>query len=94
MTHKQIKRFQMEGTIKDESDILRLKAEYIRMTYWNMRQEGYVPLLDLDPSFSTSFDAFSSVFSFKLTVHGVFIGTAKAKKTYGITGNREVPLSK
>ena len=94
MTHKQIKRFQMEGTIKDESDTIRLKAQYIRMIYWDMRQAGYVPILDLDPSFSLEFDSFSNIFSFKLTVHGVFLGTAKAKKTYGITGNREVPLSK
>lgn len=90
MTHKVIKRFQMEGSIKDDSDIVRLKERYSQTLYADMRMAGYVPILNIDPAFSTALDG--EHYSFLLTIHGVYVGKQKAKRIYGLDGQREIPM--
>jgi hypothetical protein len=93
MTHKAIKRFQMDGNINDDSDISRLREQYIKILTDQMRDEGYVRLLDLDPAWTIVYDHKTEHYSFLLTVHGVHYGKTKAAKLYGISNAREVPLS-
>lgn len=91
MTSRTIKRFQLDGTVMDTADLLRLRKTHENVLIEQMRADGYVPLLDLDPVMNTSFDG--TVFHFVLTMHGVYYGPKKAKKIYGITNNREVPMA-
>ena len=90
MTHKVIKRFQLEGQISDDSDIVRLRQQHINLLVAQMRDEGYVPVLDLDPAVALDFKGMS--YDFLITMHGVYYGKAKAKVIYGVAGNREVPM--
>lgn len=90
MTHRKIKRFQIEGKIADDADIPRLKNEYVNMLYYNMRTKGYVPVLDIDYAFSTSYNG--SSYDFVLSAHGVFYGPVKARKIYGLAGSKEIPM--
>jgi hypothetical protein len=92
VTHKAIKRFPLEGSIKDDKDIPRLREQYIDMLVKQMRYDGYVQLLDLQPAWTITYDKFSDLYTFKLTVHGVYVGKTKAEKLYGITNSREVPI--
>jgi len=89
-THKQIKRFQLEGKIADDSDFPRLRSQYINMLFYNMRTKGFVPVLDLDEAWSTSFNGTS--YDFVLTVHGVYYGPKQARLIYGLSGNKEIPM--
>lgn len=91
MTHKAIKRFQIDGSIKDEKDIPRLKDQYVKILVEQMRDSGYVQVLDLTPAFSTQYDSVKQKFDFLLTMHGVYYGN-KAKTLYGVSDAREVPL--
>ena len=90
MTHKKIKRFQLEGVVADDSAFVRLKAQYVNMLFYNMRSHGYVPLLDVDPAWATSWNGES--YDFVLTVHGVYYGMSTARKIYGVSDGKEVPM--
>jgi len=76
----------MSGQIKDDSDILRLKDQYLVLLHNDMRGRGYVPLLDLDPAWSTSL--IDGRYHFLMTVHGVYYGKKKARKYVGLAGSK------
>jgi hypothetical protein len=90
LTHKRIKRFQIEGTFKDDSAIPRLKELYSHSICQEMRSFGYVPVLDLDPLFTILYLE-NDTFSFLMTMHGVYVGKAKAWKIEGISNGRMLP---
>ncbi len=90
MTHKKINRFQLEGSYGDDSDIVRLKEKYIQTLQGDMRMDGYVPVLAIDPAFSTVYDGKN--YNFLLTIHGVYVGKQKAQIVYGIDGQKEIPM--
>lgn len=90
MTNKNIKRFQMEGVMADNADIIRLREQHINMMYQDMRSQGYVPVLDLDPHVLTTYTG--NAYEFTLTIYGVYYGKARSQRIYGVAGNREVPM--
>lgn len=83
--HKDIKRFPLDGRINDDSDFVRLRAQYETMILHNMRDSGYVPVLDLGPLFSTRLDK-DGHYSFELTVYGIYVGRKKAWTIEGMDG--------
>jgi hypothetical protein len=87
-SHKQIKKFSLEGEIYEDSAIPRLKDQYIFMVISGMKHKGYVPRYDIDPDFSISYNG--KVFEFKLSVYGVYVGKKQAKCLYGIDKNTPV----
>jgi hypothetical protein len=50
--HKPIKKFNLEGTIYDDSAIMRLRDEYGRLLITEMKMSGYVPRLDITQDFT------------------------------------------
>jgi hypothetical protein len=88
--HKKIKDFSMDGQIADEADFVRLRGQYQNILDHYMRVKGYVPHLDLDPVFTTSYNGKS--FEFKITYYGIYIGKAKAKCYIGVTGTKLIPM--
>ena len=92
MTHKAIKRFQLDGIIGDDADLPRLHEQHFNMIINQMRYDGYVQLLDVEPAFSIEYDKTKQNYKFLLTVQGVYVGKVKAKSVYGISKNREVPI--
>ena len=93
MTHKRIKRFQIDGIFKDDSDMIRVRAQYESMTVQSMRGDGYIPVLDIDPTFSVSYNSEDKIWSFILTLHGVYVGKVKAWHIEGISNNKMLPRS-
>lgn len=89
--HRKIKDFSIDGQIYDDADFPRLREQYMVIVEEYMRIKGYVPHLDLDPIFSTSYTGHS--YEFKITWYGIYLGKVKAKCYRGVTGNHLVPMN-
>ena len=87
--HKAIKRFGLEGVLDDDSSFARLRDYYESQIVRDMREDGYVPVLDLGTYWSTDFTGTN--YNFKLSVYGVKVGRKKAWEVEGFAGGREVP---
>ncbi len=81
--HKNIKAFSIEGEISDDKYFYRLRSQYESLIITDMRNKGYVPVLDIGPFFSTFWNG--KTYDFINTVHGVFIGKAKSWEFEGWT---------
>jgi hypothetical protein len=89
-SHKSIKKFDLEGEIYDDSQIVRLKEQYIFMLESAMRNNGYVPRYDIDTDFTLSYNG--KAFNFRLSVYGVHVGKDRAKCIAGIDKNHAIML--
>src|SRR6476661_4848867 len=97
--HKSIKRFGMEGVINDDSDFFRLRQQFERHIIIEMRDLGYVPVLDIGPFWSTVYDKDKESYYFTLSIHGYRVGRKAACTIEGITGGgkmipRNIPTNK
>jgi hypothetical protein len=92
--HKPIKTFTLEGVIKDEASIARLRYELIRMKNLEMKEVGFVPRLDINPNFTIQYNLEKDYFEFILTAYGTYIGKRKALWIAGIDGTTLVPILK
>ena len=91
MTHKRIKRFQIEVEFNDDSQIISLRPQYENLLVQDMRGKGYVRVLDIDPAFSIEFTG--ETWRFLMTLHGIYVGRKKAWQFEGITQNKLIPRS-
>ena len=89
MNHKNIKRFQVRVQFKDDSDMIRVRAQYESLLTQDMRGKGYIRVLDLDPNFSVEFDGETWVFL--MTLYGVYVGKKKSWQSEGITQGKLIP---
>ena len=78
--HEQIERFQREGTIRDDSDFIRLKSVLIRDLENEMRDYGVMPLVDISPQWTLEYDAEHNSYHFKLTIYGIEVGEGNCPK--------------
>ena len=85
--HKRIERFGFDGEIGDSKDFIRLRSQYEAQVVDQMRSDGYVPVLDLGPLFSTKLNKKTMTYSFELTVYGVYVGKKKACNIEGMDGH-------
>ena len=92
--HKSIKAFNLEGVIKDDAAIGRLKIEYVRLSTIQMREEGFVPRLDMDPDFTIYYNSDKDYYEFTLTTYGTYLGRKKSKCIEGMDGTLAVPIHK
>jgi hypothetical protein len=88
--HKPIKRFYLDGNIHDEALTPRLRIEYIKLLLLEMKLSGYVPRLDIDPDFTIEYNNTIQIFTFKLSLHGVYVGKKKSEWILGIDGTRAI----
>jgi hypothetical protein len=89
MTHKRIKRFQIEVEFYDNAQLISLKPQYENLLIQDMRGKGYVRVLDIDPAFSIEFTG--ETWKFLMTLHGVYVGKRKAWQSEGITQSKLIP---
>ena len=87
--HKPIKRFQITGRYFDEADAERVRRRYIDILRFRMNEAGYAVHDDIDFAFSTQYNEDGS-FDFLLTMHGVYLGRAKAKICEAVYGGMAV----
>ena len=89
MTHKRIKRFQINVEFLDDSDMIRVKHQYESLLIHQMRDQGYVRVLDIDTAFSVEFTG--ETWKFLMTLHGVYVGKKQAWLSEGITQGKMIP---
>ena len=89
--NKKLKSFGMQGQIHDDSSIPRLRAHYEQLIESDMREQGYVPILDLDIQFSLLYDEGKDLYEFDIVVYGVYVGKKKAHLYEGFSGQNLVP---
>lgn len=89
--NKKLKSFGMQGQIHDDAAIPRLRIEYQRLIESDMREQGYVPILDLDVQFSLLYDEPNDLYEFDIVVYGVYVGRKKAHLYEGFSGQSLIP---
>ncbi len=89
MTHRKIKRFQIEVQFDDNSRLISLRPQYENLLTQDMRGKGYVRVLDIDPAFSVEFAG--ETWKFLMSIHGVYVGKKKAWQLEGITQGKLIP---
>tara|TARA_B110000503_G_scaffold84020_1_gene128071 strand:+ start:14117 stop:14443 length:327 start_codon:yes stop_codon:yes gene_type:complete len=82
--HKPIKRFSLDGEIFDEAHIQRLRAEYVKLLNTQMTIAGYVPRLDIDLDFTTSYNIDKTCFEFQLSIYGIYVGKRRSEWILGV----------
>ena len=92
--HKPIKNFYLDGIIKDESHIPRLKEEYLRLLVIQMRETGYAPRIDIEPDFTLKYDSDKNYFEFALTAYGMHVGRKKIQWIVAVDGYRPIHIQK
>ncbi len=81
----------MQGQIHDDAAIPRLRLQYEALIESDMREQGYVPILDLETQFSLSYDEPTDIYEFDIVVYGVYVGKKKAHLYEGFSGQNLVP---
>mgnify|MGYP003348052593 CR=1 FL=1 len=89
--HRKIKRFQIDVKFKDDSDMIRLRAQYESLLTHDMRSKGYLRVLDIDPAFSVEFNG--ETWKFLMTLHGIYVGKKKAWQSEAIAHGKVFPRS-
>ena len=89
MTHRNIKRFQIEVEFHDNAQLISLRPQYENLLVQDMRGKGYVRVLDIDPAFSVEFTG--ETWKFLMSIHGVYVGKKKAWQSEGITQGKSIP---
>lgn len=89
MTHKRIRRFQIDVEFHDNAQLISLKPQYETLLTHDMRSKGYVRVLDIDTAFSVEFTG--ETWKFLMTLHGVYVGKKQAWLSEGITQGKLIP---
>ncbi len=89
MTHRKIKRFQIEVQFNDNSQLISLRPQYENLLTQDMRGNGYVRVLDIDPAFSVEFTG--ETWKFLMSIHGVYVGKRKAWQLEGTSQGKFLP---
>jgi len=55
-----------------------------------MRMSGYVPRLDIDLDFTTSYNEKARYFQFEISVYGIYVGKRKSEWILGIDGSKVI----
>jgi hypothetical protein len=88
MLKRTIRAFLIGGVIKDDSSIGKSRLMYERILLQDMRDRGYVPVLDLEPQFSIKYNEAKNTYSFNLEMFGVYVGKKKAQEIEGFSGQQ------
>jgi hypothetical protein len=76
--HRPIKKYTHKGFIRDDADFPRLRCELERLITQQMREEGYVPVYELNSFWSTVYEAESKRYNFQLSMYASYAGKVKA----------------
>ena len=87
--HNEIKRFGLTGTITSDRFVVAREA-LIKDVEDSMRDEGFVPVLDLHPQFTREYDPETEAFSFEISVYGAYVGEEESWHIAGMMNGTAV----
>lgn len=82
--HDSIKRFHLNGTVTSDKFVT-TRENLIKEVEDEMRDEGFVPVLDLIPQFTREYNPDDGTFVFELSVYGVEVGEEESWNIVGVT---------
>lgn len=91
-TDKNIKRFQLEILVKDMGVLAQKFDLFQGLMEDQMRDAGYVPMLDLGTHVASLYNQTRDEFNVKLTSHAIYVGKRKACTIQGQAGTKLIPL--
>lgn len=91
--HEEIKKFALTGSINDEVNVVEAKERMVHFLETQMREQGHVPLLDMDPQYTQQFDPSNDEYEFILSVYGVYVGEDAAWDTAGVMSGKTITKS-
>lgn len=89
MTAQMIRRFCLVGDLI-ETRMIQSRETHNSVLIGMMKDEGYVPLLDVNPVFQTKYVG-GEKYQFSLTIQGVFVGRERAWQTQGMLDGKLIP---
>lgn len=92
MTKQLIRRFQVTGQFLG-SKIVQARETQRKNLLSMMKDEGFVPLFDLDPVWEQSWVK-EDTYEFVYTWQGVYVGEERAWQTEGVSGGKMIPSPK
>ena len=90
--HDNIKKFYLDGLVADEN-LVQSREELERNLEDQMRDAGYVPVLDMDPQFTLDYIPADENFKFNLTIYGVKVGRQQSWSIAGIMNGKVIQRS-
>lgn len=93
MLHMDIKRFTEEGFLRDDCDIIRLKDTLTKSLEEKMRSFGYIPHLDLNVEWSTSYSEKDKRYEFKISWYGIEVGVERSWSEIGFSEGKTYPIT-
>jgi hypothetical protein len=91
MYNRKLKKFSFDGEIGDDSLLPRKKQYFQKLLEDQMRESGYVPVLDIDPQFFILYNSNKDTYDFNLALYGVFVGKKKCLGYVGYSGQSLIP---
>jgi hypothetical protein len=91
MIAKTIKTFDLEGEFADDSFALLTRLNAEKSLGHMMRDNGYLPVLDLDPIWSTSYDSGNDKWHFAIYMYGTYVGKRRSWEYEGVSQNKLIP---
>lgn len=75
--------YMMEGQTNDEADVPDLVEKLCELLIDEMRDDGYIPMLDLTPRIFNDYN--SGTHEVKVTLYGAYVGKRRSREYEGIS---------
>lgn len=91
MTDKMIRRFSLEG-VTSELNLIQTRQTLRNTLIDQMRNEGYLPIFDLDEVFKTEYR--EGQLEFQLVIQGAYVGKETVWRGSGIVNGKIIPATR
>lgn len=89
--NRKIKAFGHDGEFLDDSVAMIARVAAENAVLHEMRDKGYVRVLDLDVGWYTQYESRSNKWEYAIRAYGIYVGKRKAKECEGWTQGKLIP---
>ena len=83
------KLFHMTGIVVDHETAIAKRLDWEHYLETDMRDKGYVRVLDIVPELYISYNEDEENFKFAIVMYGIYVGKKKSKEILGFLGNHK-----
>jgi hypothetical protein len=91
--HEEIRRFGHSGIVAEGTNVVEFKNSQVRFVEGLMRDEGFVPALDIEAQYTQQYDAEQNHFTYQVSVYGIYVGREQAWRAAGVMNGRMIMKS-
>lgn len=89
---RRIHQISIDGEFLSDAHMSKTRKQYEKLLLDEARDNGYVPVLDLDTNWSPAYDSPEDRWYFSLTMYIMYVGKKKAYEYEGFTNNCLIPI--